>query len=99
MGNVLNRIEQIKKELKELQGKLGDMEVCGEEERGLVKTIGNGKGKILDFVFANGIVDEEFKKALISSVNNALDKAKELEKEKKQEIIGNIQMPDIPGLF
>ena len=99
MDNIMNRIEQIKKELDELQEKLKTEKVYGKEKHGLVTTVVNGKGKILDFEFDNGVVDKEFKEAIIDSVNDALDKAEELEKEKKQEIVGDVEVPDVPGLF
>lgn len=99
MDNILNQIERIQRELRELQNKLKDMEVKGTEKNGLVTTIVNGKGKIIDFDFNNGIIDQKFKEALLESINNGLEKAKQLEIEKKREIIGDVDMPDIPGLI
>ena len=99
MDNIMNRIEEIKKELNNLQEKLKTEKVYGKEKHGLVRTVVNGKGKILDFEFDNGVVDKEFKEAIIDSVNDALEKAEKLEKEKKQKIVGNIDVPDVPGLF
>ena len=99
MDNIMNRIEEIKKELNNLQEKLKTEKVYGKEKHGLVRTVVNGKGKILDFEFDNWVVDKKFKEAIIDSVNDALEKAEKLEKEKKQKIVGNIDVPDVPGLF
>lgn len=101
MDNILNKIESIKKELDNLNSNLESMKVYGEENRKLVKTVVNGKGKVVDFEFENGLVDKEFKEALIASINDGLEKAKKLEKEKKQEIIGDVDvdLPNIPGIF
>ena len=99
MGDILNKIEQIKRELNDLHSQLENMTVYGKEKHGLVRTVVNGKGKIVDFEFDNGLVDIEFKEAIITSINDGLKKAQQLEKEKKQEIIGDVDIPDIPGIF
>ncbi|MFW5976755.1 MAG: YbaB/EbfC family nucleoid-associated protein [Bacillota bacterium] len=99
MDNILNKIEQIKKELDNLYSNLEEIKVSGKEKNGLVKTIVNGKGEIIDFEFENGLVDKEFKDAIIESINNGLEKSRELKKEKKQKIIGEVDIPDIPGIF
>lgn len=97
--NIMNQIESIKTELEKLQNQLGEERVYGKEDYGLVTTVANGRGKIIDFKFNEGVVDRDFKKAIIKSINDALEKAEKIEKEQKQKIIGDIPLPDIPGLF
>ncbi len=99
MENIMKRVQNIKKELNQLQETLESMKVYGKEKHGLVTTVVNGQGKIVDFEFDNGVVDKEFKDAIIQSINDGLNKAHKLEKEKKQEIIGDVQLPDLPGLL
>ena len=99
MNNILDKIEKIKKDLKDLEDKLETLTVYGKEKHGLVKTVVNGKGKIVDFEFTNGVVDKEFKEAIISSINDGLNKAKNLEKKEKENIIGDIDLPDVPGIL
>lgn len=100
VDNVLDQVERIKKGLQELQKDLKSMKVKGKDENGTTTVIVSGEGKILDFKFDSPIetLNKETKNALIEATNNGLEKAKKLESEKKQEIIGDIDMPDIPGL-
>ena len=97
--NLLNSLEQIKNDLNDLQKKLKTEKVYGKEKHGLVTTVVNGEGQIVDFKFDNGMVDKEFKVAIIQSINDGLKKAEQLRKEKKQEIVGEIGIPDIPGIY
>ena len=99
MENILDKIEKIKTELNDLQQKLESKKIQETDKQDLVTTVVNGKGKIIDFKFKNITIDENVKKALINSVNNALDKAKVLEKESKQKIVEEVDVPDVPGLF
>ncbi|MFW6309172.1 MAG: YbaB/EbfC family nucleoid-associated protein [bacterium] len=99
MNNVSDQITKLKKELEKLEAQLKERKVYGKENHGLVTTVVNGQGKIVDFEFNEGVVDEEFKKAIIDSINDGLERAKRLKKKKKQEIIGDLQIPDMPGLF
>ncbi len=98
MDNILDKIEQIKTDLNNLQQKLEAKELQADDEHNLVTTIVNGKGKILDFNFTKNI-DIETKNALIESVNKALEKADKIERESKQQIVGDIDVPDVPGIF
>ena len=100
INDILNQIETIKEKMNRLQEELTNIQVYGEDENSLVRAISNGKGKILDYEFSEkGEIDTKKKKALIEATNNCIKKAKELEAEKKQEIVGNVNIPDIPGLF
>ncbi len=99
MDNILERIQKIKEEMINLQQDLKEMYVYGEEEKNLVKALINGKGKVLDYEFKTENVDNEIKKAIIKATNDGLQKATQLEQKKKQEIIGDVDIPDIPGLF
>ena len=64
MGDILNKIEKIKRDLNNLHSRLENMTVYGKEKHGLVKTVVNGKGEVVDFEFDNGLVDKEFKEAI-----------------------------------
>ena len=99
MQNILESIEKIKKEMAQLQEKLKTQTVSGKEKHGLVTTIVNGQGEIVDFQFSDGVVDEEFKIAIISSINDGLQKAHRLQKKEKENIVNQVNLPDIPGLF
>src|SRR6056297_853756 len=99
MEDIIGRIKRIKEELIKLQQNLKKMYVYGEEDKNMVKVKVNGKGKIIDIEFSTKNINNDFKKAIIKATNNGLQKADKLEQNKKQEIIGDVDIPDIPGLF
>ncbi len=99
MEDIIGRIKRIKEELIKLQQNLKKMYVYGEEDKNMVKVKVNGKGKIIDIEFFTKNINNNFKKAIIKATNNGLQKADKLEQNKKQEIIGDVDIPDIPGLF
>ncbi len=100
IDDVLGQVEKIKKGLEKLQKNLKTMEVKGKDESENITAIVSGKGKIIDYKFAINVntLNNEIKDALVEATNEGLEKAKKLESEKKQEIIGDIDIPDIPGL-
>lgn len=100
VDNIMGQVENIKKGLEKLQQNLKNVNVKGQDETKTVTVTANGKGKILELKFISDIdtINEQIQEAIIEATNKTLKKAKKLEAEKKQEIIGDINMPDIPGL-
>lgn len=103
MNNILSQIEEIKNKLRNLQEELKSITVENNDENNIVTTIVDGTGKITDFKFNLEVIDsidhKDFITALVNSANNAVAKAKQLEKDKKKAIVGNVNIPDVPGLF
>jgi len=99
MEDIVGRIKKIKEELIKLQQDLKEMYVYGEEEKNLVKVVVSGKGEVSDLEFTGKNINNDLKNAIIKATNDGLRKANKLEQNKKQEIVGNVDIPDIPGLF
>lgn len=99
MENILNQITMIKKRLNQLENELSEINLRADDENGLVSVVANGKGKITDLYFHDEEISEESKNALIKAVNRAQEKAQQTRADKKQEIVGDVDIPDIPGLF
>ncbi len=99
MENILDKIEKIKNELHNLQKKLESKKIQETDNQNLVTTVVNGKGEIINFKFQSNTINENVKKGLIESTNRALEKAEKLEKESKQKIVEEVDVPDVPGLF
>lgn len=96
---MVDQIKKVKSNLQRLQQELEEETIHGKENYGLVTTVVNGKGEIIDFKFKEGIIDKEFKNALIDSINDGLHKAKKMQQEKKRKIAGDIPLPDLPDIF
>ncbi len=103
MNSILGKIEMIKRQLKNLQEELAETTVKGNDDGEIVTAIVSGTGKLLDYqlnfeVFGT-INQEDLRQALIQATNNGLQQAKQLEITRKKEIVGEVNLPDIPGLF
>ncbi len=103
MNSILGKIEMIKKQLKNLQEELAETTVKGNDDGEIVTAVVSGTGKLLDYqlnfeVFGT-INQEDLRRALIQATNNGLQQAKQLEITRKKEIVGEVNLPDIPGLF
>ncbi len=99
MDGIINKINEIKNNLDNLENNLKEIKLFAEDKDSIVKITLNGKGKILNYEFSQSSINDKVKEALISATNIGLEKAKKLESEKKKNSIGNIELPDIPGLF
>jgi DNA-binding protein YbaB len=99
MDNILNQITIIKKRLNQLENELSDITLRADDDNSIVSVVVNGKGNIIDYYLHDDEIKEETKDALIKATNRGLQKAKETRADKKQEIVGDVDIPDIPGLF
>jgi len=103
MNNLLGQIEIIKKRLAGIQEELKLMTVEGKDEDNLITAVVNGKGEVINYQLNTGFMDvikqEKLIKALIEATNDGTGKARELESKKKEELLGEFNIPDIPGLF
>lgn len=103
INDIITQINNIKKGMAALEKELEEITVEGSDSNGFITSIVNGKGVILDYRFNPGqissIKKDNLIQAVVEATNNALKKARELEGSKKKEIIGEVNIPDIPGLF
>ncbi|MEJ6952605.1 YbaB/EbfC family nucleoid-associated protein [Natronospora cellulosivora (SeqCode)] len=101
--NILEKIETIKKRLAELKEELAEIKVEGQDENKTITAVVSGKGQILDYNLNLGQIGalnkETLIKAVVDASNNGLKAAKEIEANKRKEIIGELNLPDMPGLF
>lgn len=103
MDNILGKIEDIKNKLAQIEEELKNSSVEGTDQNNFVTTTVNGKGEVKDYNFTFELITslsrDEFVLAIVQATNNALKKAKKLEAKKKKEIVGDVNIPDMPGLF
>lgn len=100
-------IKQIQKMQKELQDRMsqvkGDLEhqeVEGTAGGGMVVAKANGNQELTDLTINKDVVDPEdiemLQDLVVAAVNNALDKARDLNQDEMSKVTGGIK---IPGLF
>lgn len=99
INNIMGQIEKIKNNMEKSQSQLKDLRVTGSDENGQVEVIFDGKGEVLDFKLNGDKLNEDLSYALVEATNDGFKKVKELQMEKRQEALGGIDMPDIPGII
>ncbi|MFW6238358.1 MAG: YbaB/EbfC family nucleoid-associated protein [Halanaerobiales bacterium] len=99
MDDIMERIDKIKEGLKKSQEDLEDIVLEGTDSKKMVTAIISGKGKLKDIKPAENIPAEKIKPHLIEAVNDGIEKANEIKAERKKKLLGDIEIPDIPGLF
>ncbi len=99
MEDILKQIDIIKRRLRQMENELENTNVKGRDERSGITVIYNGKNEIIDIVVPDDKLEQNLKAGLIAALNNGLKNSTSLKTEKKQEILGEIDLPNIPGLF
>ncbi|HHU91845.1 MAG TPA: YbaB/EbfC family nucleoid-associated protein [Halanaerobiaceae bacterium] len=103
ISNIITQINNIKNGLAALEKELEEITVEGSDSQGMITAIVNGKGIVQNYLFNPGqissIKKDNLIQALIEASNQALTKARELAASKKKEILAEVNIPDIPGLF
>ncbi|MFW5991907.1 MAG: YbaB/EbfC family nucleoid-associated protein [Halanaerobiaceae bacterium] len=98
-SNIMGEIERIKSELNQLEEELLHTEVMGQNHDGKIIAKASGKGELIEFEISDKNLDPDLNKALIQAANRALNNSRELAARKKKEIIGEVNLPEMPGLF
>lgn len=102
-NDIITQINNIKKRLTDLEKELEQIMIEGTDSSGMITAVVNGKGIIKDYRFNPGQISSIKKESLIQAVveasNNGLEKAREIEASKRKAIVGDVNIPDIPGLF
>lgn len=100
MGAMMKKVMDLKGEMEAVKESLANERVEGQAGAGMVRVVLNGKLELLDIKIEPGIINPEEPAVLESlvkaAVNNAVDKAQELVKEKMASVTAGI---NIPGLM
>lgn len=99
MDDIMDRIEKIKKGLEESEEDLKDLVLEGTDSGDMVTAIFSGKGQLKEIKAAENTPAKEIKPHLIEAINDGIKKVNALKAERKKSLLGDIEIPDIPGLF
>ncbi|MFP4661094.1 MAG: YbaB/EbfC family nucleoid-associated protein [Halanaerobiales bacterium] len=103
INNIIEQIGIIKEELGRLEKELETISVEGTDDNKIITAIVSGKGRVLDYQFnigeMAGLKKDTLVKAVVDATNNSLQAVEDLKIARKKEIIGDVNMPDMPGLF
>ena len=99
MGDMMKQVAKMQRQMEEIQNELAEKTVEGSSGGGMVKVIANGKQDIVSIKIEKEVVDPEdvemLEDLILSAVNQAREKAGELQAESMGALTGGL---NIPGL-
>jgi len=99
MGDMMKQVAKMQQKMEEIQNELGEKQVEGSAGGGMVKVIANGRQDILSIKIDPEVVNpddvEMLEDLVLSAVNQAREKAAELQAQSMGAMTGGL---NIPGL-
>ena len=99
LGNMMKQVQQMQAKMAEMQAELENAEVEASSGGGMVKVVVNGKGEIKSLTIDPEVVDKDdvemLQDLIIAALNQAKEKANELQQEQMAGLTGGL---NIPGL-
>ena len=97
LGNMMKQIQQMQAQMEKVQAELEAMEVEGTSGGGMVKCKVNGKQDLLEIQIDPEVVDPEdvemLQDLIVAAVNQAKQKANEIQQEQMSQITGGLNIP------
>ena len=97
LGDMMKQFQKMQVRMEEIQAELEKTEVEGTAGGGMVKVIANGKQDILGITIDKEVVNpddvEMLQDLIVAAVNQARQKAGELQTEKMSELTGGLNLP------
>ena len=99
---MLKQLQQMQAKMAKIQEDLGNQTVTGTAGGGMVEVVASGHQKVLSVTLKPEVVDpadvEMLQDLVLAAVNDAIGRAKELERERMGRIAGGLGLPGMPGL-
>ncbi len=103
MGNMMKQVQQAQEAMQKKQEELAELTVEATAGGGMVTVTANGREEIVDISIDPEVIDPEDAEMLedlvLAAIKEAQSKAKETAQEKMNEVMGDMNLPNIPGLF
>jgi DNA-binding YbaB/EbfC family protein len=99
LGNMLQQAQKMQDSLKKVQDELALMQVTGQSGGGLVTIVMTGKREARKVTIDNSLLNEDkdmLEDLVAAAINDAVNKANKMKKEKMAEITAGIPLP--PGI-
>lgn len=97
LGNMMKQIQKMQAKMEEIQAQLAEAEVEGTAGGGMVKAIANGKQDLLEIKIDPEVVNpddiEMLQDLIVAAVNQARQKAQDLQNERMAELTGGLNIP------
>jgi hypothetical protein len=104
-GNMKEAMKQVKRMqdiMEKKQAELAQLRIEAASGGGMVKVVANGKEEIVDIKIAKEVVNPEdismLEDLILAAIKEAQAKSKEAAQREMQGVMGNLGLPNIPGL-
>lgn len=99
LGNMMKQFQKMQAQMEQIQQDLENETVEGTSGGGMVKVVANGKQDVVEIIIDPEVVDPEdvemLQDLIVAAVNQAKQKAAELQAERMSALTGGL---NIPGL-
>lgn len=103
LGKLLQQAQKLQSDMNKVQEELKNMRVEATVDAGSVKVIVNGRQEIMDVILDKAIIhpanSKVIQELLVSAVNKALEKSREMANKEMAKVTGGLSIPNIPGMF
>ena len=100
LGGMMKQMQKIQQEMEKIQEELANKTVEGTAGGGMVKVVANGKQDILEVKIDPEVVDKEdvemLEDLIVAAVNQAKEKAAELQAQDMARLTGGLKIPGLP---
>ncbi len=97
LGDMMKQFQKMQAKMEEIQSRLEQTQVEGSSGGGMVKVIANGKQDIMEVKIDREVVNpddvEMLQDLIVAAVNQARQKAQELQAEQMAELTGGLNIP------
>ncbi len=99
-GNIMKQMQKIQQEMEKIQEELANKTVEGTAGGGMVKVVANGKQEILEVKIDPEVINKDdvemLEDLIVAAVNQAREKAQELQAEDMAKLTGGLKIPGLP---
>jgi DNA-binding YbaB/EbfC family protein len=97
LGDMMKQFQKMQAKMEEIQNKLEQTQVEGTAGGGMVKAVVNGKQDLLEVKIEPEVVNpddvEMLQDLIVAAVNQARQKAQEIQAEQMSELTGGLNIP------
>jgi DNA-binding YbaB/EbfC family protein len=103
LGDVMKQVRKAQELVQKKQEELANLRIEATSGGGMVKVVANGRDEILDLHIDKEVVNpqdvEMLEDLILAAIKEAQTKAKEAAQKEMGSLIGNLGLPNIPGLL
>ena len=97
LGNMMKQVQQMQAKMEQMQAELAEARVEATSGGGMVTVVANGKQDIISIKIDPEVVDKDdvemLQDLIVAAVNQAREKAMELQTERMATITGGMNLP------